>query len=69
MTGGYAIEIEGLRFDYPGVRALDEVSCTVACGSVTALGPARSDPAMSFAVHAAIVVRVVVYRWQQSFKD
>jgi hypothetical protein len=34
----------------------------VACGSVTALGPARSDPAMSFAVHAAIAVGLVVYR-------
>src|SRR2546422_11475108 len=40
MTGGSAIEVEGLRFDYPGVRALDEVSFTVARGSVTALvGP------------------------------
>src|SRR5262249_20505538 len=40
MTGGNAIEVEGLRFDYPGVRALDDVSFTVARGSVTALvGP------------------------------
>src|SRR5947208_16781039 len=23
MTGGNAIEVDGLRFDYPGVRALD----------------------------------------------
>ena len=40
MTGGNAIEVEGLRFDYPGVRALDDVSFTLARGSVTALvGP------------------------------
>jgi ABC-2 type transport system ATP-binding protein len=40
MTGGNAIEVEGLRFDYPGVRALEAVSFTVARGSVTALvGP------------------------------
>jgi ABC-2 type transport system ATP-binding protein len=40
MTGGNAIEVEGLQFDYPGVRALDDVSFTVARGSVTALvGP------------------------------
>jgi ABC-2 type transport system ATP-binding protein len=34
------IEINGLTFDYPGHRALDEVTLTVASGSVTALvGP------------------------------
>src|SRR4030095_15203870 len=47
MTGGNAIEVEGLRFDYPGMRALDAVSFTVAHGSVTALGPALSEPVMS----------------------
>jgi len=36
----YAIEVEGVRFDYPGVRALDDVSFAVIRGSVTALvGP------------------------------
>ncbi len=36
----YAIEVEGVRFDYPGVRALHDVSFTVERGSVTALvGP------------------------------
>ena len=35
-----AIEVSNLLFDYPGVRALDDVSFTVAAGSVTALvGP------------------------------
>ena len=35
-----AIEVSGLLFEYPGVRALDDVSFTVAAGSVTALvGP------------------------------
>jgi len=35
-----AITVEGLRFEYPGVRALDDVSFEVARGSVTALvGP------------------------------
>lgn len=35
-----AIAVEGLRFEYPGVRALDEVSFQVERGSVTALvGP------------------------------
>jgi ABC-2 type transport system ATP-binding protein len=34
------IKISGLTFDYPGQRALDDVSLTVAAGSVTALvGP------------------------------
>jgi len=34
------IEITGLTFDYPGHRALDDVTLTVASGSVTALvGP------------------------------
>jgi ABC-2 type transport system ATP-binding protein len=34
------IKISGLTFDYPGQRALDDVSLTVASGSVTALvGP------------------------------
>jgi len=32
--------VEGLRFEYPGVRALDDVSFTLASGTVTALvGP------------------------------
>src|SRR6185312_8164096 len=32
--------VEGLRFEYPGVRALDDVSFTLAPGTVTALvGP------------------------------
>ncbi|MGE3540155.1 MAG: ABC transporter ATP-binding protein [Candidatus Tectimicrobiota bacterium] len=36
----YAIEVEGVRFDYPGVCALNDVSFTVERGSVTALvGP------------------------------
>jgi len=40
MMVEHAIVVEGLRFDYPGVRALDDVSFTVARGSVTALvGP------------------------------
>jgi ABC-2 type transport system ATP-binding protein len=40
MTEAHAIEVEGLRFDYPGVRALDDVSFIVTRGSVTALvGP------------------------------
>lgn len=40
MMVEHAIAVEGLRFDYPGVRALDDVSFTVARGSVTALvGP------------------------------
>ena len=35
-----AIEVSGLLFEYPGVRALDDVSFSVAEGSVTALvGP------------------------------
>lgn len=35
-----AIEVTGLLFEYPGVRALDDVSFSVAAGSVTALvGP------------------------------
>jgi ABC-2 type transport system ATP-binding protein len=35
-----AIVVEGVRFDYPGVRALDDVSFSIARGSVTALvGP------------------------------
>jgi ABC-2 type transport system ATP-binding protein len=35
-----AIAVKGLSFEYPGVRALDEVSCEIATGSVTALvGP------------------------------
>src|SRR6185295_9519627 len=35
-----AITVEGLRFEYPGVRALDDVSFTIGRGSVTALvGP------------------------------
>jgi ABC-2 type transport system ATP-binding protein len=35
-----AITVEGLRFEYPGVRALDDVSFEVERGSVTALvGP------------------------------
>ena len=35
-----AIEVSGLLFEYPGVRALEDVSFTVAAGSVTALvGP------------------------------
>ena len=35
-----AIEVSGLLFEYPGVRALDDVSFSVASGSVTALvGP------------------------------
>ena len=35
-----AIEVSSLLFEYPGVRALDDVSFTVAAGSVTALvGP------------------------------
>jgi ABC-2 type transport system ATP-binding protein len=35
-----AIEVANLLFEYPGVRALDDVSFTVAAGSVTALvGP------------------------------
>jgi ABC-2 type transport system ATP-binding protein len=34
------IRVEGLRFDYPGVRALDDVAFRVDAGSVTALvGP------------------------------
>src|SRR5258706_6720371 len=37
---GAAIAVEGLSFEYPGVRALDEVSFEVVRGSVTALvGP------------------------------
>ena len=37
---GVAVAVEGLSFEYPGVRALDEVSFQVARGSVTALvGP------------------------------
>jgi len=37
---GEAIAVEGLSFEYPGVRALDEVSFEVERGSVTALvGP------------------------------
>lgn len=40
MTLDAAITVEDVRFDYPGVRALDEVSFTVEHGSVTALvGP------------------------------
>lgn len=36
----HAIAVEGLSFEYPGVRALDEVGFTVERGSVTALvGP------------------------------
>jgi len=36
----FAIEVSGLLFEYPGVRALDDVSFTVDSGSVTALvGP------------------------------
>jgi ABC-2 type transport system ATP-binding protein len=36
----FAIQVEGLCFEYPGVRALQDVSFTVAPGSVTALvGP------------------------------
>src|SRR5262245_527137 len=39
MPGG-AIAVEGLSFEYPGVRALDDVSFEVERGSVTALvGP------------------------------
>src|SRR5471030_2198688 len=35
-----AIEVSGLLFEYPGVRALDDVSFEVAAGSMTALvGP------------------------------
>jgi ABC-2 type transport system ATP-binding protein len=35
-----AIAVKGLSFEYPGVRALDDVSCEIATGSVTALvGP------------------------------
>jgi len=35
-----AIAVSGLRFEYPGVVALDDVSCTVGRGTVTALvGP------------------------------
>ena len=37
---GQAIAVEGLSFEYPGMRALDDVSFTVERGSVTALvGP------------------------------
>jgi ABC-2 type transport system ATP-binding protein len=37
---GAAITVEGLRFEYPGLRALDDVSFEVPRGSVTALvGP------------------------------
>jgi len=36
----FAIEVSNLLFEYPGVRALDDVSFNVAAGSVTALvGP------------------------------
>ncbi len=36
----HAIVVEGVRFDYPGVRALDNVSFAIVQGSVTALvGP------------------------------
>lgn len=36
----FAIEVSNLLFEYPGVRALDDVSFTVATGGVTALvGP------------------------------
>jgi ABC-2 type transport system ATP-binding protein len=34
------VRVEGLRFEYPGVRALDDVSFTLGAGTVTALvGP------------------------------
>jgi ABC-2 type transport system ATP-binding protein len=39
-TSAPVVRVEGLRFDYPGVRALDNVAFSVEPGSVTALvGP------------------------------
>src|SRR5258706_9070272 len=39
-SAGPIASVAGLRFEYPGVRALDDVSFTLASGTVTALvGP------------------------------
>jgi ABC-2 type transport system ATP-binding protein len=40
MAGEWAIEVRGLVFEYPGLRALDEVGFAIAAGQIAALvGP------------------------------
>ncbi len=69
----HAIAVEGLSFEYPGARALNEVRFTVGRGSVTALvGPngagktalLRCLAGLNWPLQAALACALLVWRWR-----
>jgi len=61
-----AIAVEGLRLEYPGIRALDDVSFEVPRGSETALASAPGNAALVAAVQVFLAGTFLAWRWRAS---